>query len=71
MSRMSDFNIWIEDILVSRGWDTEDPEVNFCLNRHQGYLMSMFAGGCPESEVARSFAGFWNRTSVPNEVYEP
>lgn len=71
MSKMSDFSIWIEDILVSRGWDIDDPEVNYVINCHQNYLMSMYAGDCPEQEVARAFAGFWHRTSAPAEVFEP
>jgi len=72
MSKMSDFSIWIEEILVNRGWDLDDPEVNYCINRHQAYLMSMYAGDCPEVEVARAFAGFWHRSvGVPAEVFEP
>lgn len=73
MSAMSDFSIWIEDILVSRGWDIDDPEVQWCVNRHQGYLMSMYAGGCPELEVSRAFAGFWHRSdaALPARIYEP
>ncbi len=73
MSKMSDFNVWIEDILVSRGWDLDDPDVLYCLTKHQGYLMSMYAGGCPEREVSRAFAGFWHRSSSldPSMVFEP
>lgn len=74
MSKMSDFSIWIEDVLVSRGWDIDDPEVQWCINKHQDYLMSMYTGGCPEREVARSFAGFWHRSEAvlgPVEVFEP
>lgn len=71
MSKMSDFSVWIEEILVSRGWDIDDCEVQYCINSNQGHLMSMYSGGCPEREVARAFAGFWHGSVQPARVYEP
>lgn len=64
MSAMSDFSIWIEDVLVSRGWDIDDPEVQWCINKHQHYLMSMYSSRCSEAEVSRAFAGFWHRSEA-------
>lgn len=64
MSRMSDFSIWFEDVLVSRDWDTDQPEVQILMEKHQGYFMSMYAAGSSENEVVRAFAGFWHN-SVP------
>jgi hypothetical protein len=64
MKSISDFNIWIEEILVGRGWDVDDPEVFWCITRFQDSLMAMYAGDIPEIEVARYFAKCWHTTNL-------
>lgn len=57
---ISDFSIWIEDILVSHDWDIDHPEVQWLITKHQSYLMSLYAANATENQVVRAFAQFWH-----------
>jgi hypothetical protein len=61
---MSDFNIWLEEALVSHEWDTDLLEVQHLMSAQQGVFMSMYAAGASQDEVSQAFLSFWRRASA-------
>lgn len=44
MSKMGDFVMWVEDVILSTGYDPDDPYVQGVVNANQGELMSAYMG---------------------------
>ena len=60
MSRMSEYTIWIEDILAREHWDTDNEEVQDCLYKNQDKFFSMYLKPYNDAEVADTFKALWN-----------
>ena len=63
MSRMSDFSIWVEDMLVSCGYDPDDFKVMDKVSSKQDKLLNLYMDSRGPCEPLSEFASILSNRS--------